>query len=114
MNDRMSQMRQKNTRTEHDLLGDLEVPTAAYYGAHTARAVLNFPISAVPISSYPSFITALAIVKEAAATANLGLGLLSETKPPRSSPPARKSAAAHCTTNSSSTSSRVARAPRPT
>ncbi len=80
MNDRMSQMRQKNTRTEHDLLGDLEVPTAAYYGAHTARAVLNFPISAVPISSYPSFITALAIVKEAAATANLGLGLLSENE----------------------------------
>ncbi len=77
MTDRMIQ---QDTRTEHDLLGDLEVPTAAYYGAHTARAVRNFPISGVTISSYPSFIAALAIVKQAAATANRELGLLPESE----------------------------------
>ena len=34
-----------STRTEHDLLGYLDVPADAYYGVHTARAVDNFPIS---------------------------------------------------------------------
>ena len=33
------------TRTEHDLLGDREVPAGAYYGVHTLRAVENFPIT---------------------------------------------------------------------
>jgi len=30
------------TRTEHDLLGEREIPAAAYWGIHTLRAVENF------------------------------------------------------------------------
>ena len=36
-----------NTRTEHDLLGDLQVPADAYYGVQTARALENFKITGV-------------------------------------------------------------------
>jgi aspartate ammonia-lyase len=66
------------TRVEHDLLGDREVPASAYYGVHTVRAVENFPISGTPISAYPDLVVALACVKQAAALANLELGLLDE------------------------------------
>jgi aspartate ammonia-lyase len=65
------------TRLEHDLLGDYQVPINAYWGVHTARAVDNFPISGVPIGHYRSLIRALAIVKQAAAQANYELGELS-------------------------------------
>ena len=65
------------TRLEHDLLGDYQVPVNAYWGVHTARAVDNFPISGVPIGHYRSLIRALAIVKQAAAQANFELGELS-------------------------------------
>ena len=64
------------TRREHDLLGDREVPADAYYGVHTLRAVENFPITGTPISIYPDLIVALAAVKQAAAVANHELGLL--------------------------------------
>jgi aspartate ammonia-lyase len=66
----------KTTRTEHDLLGNREVPSDAYWGIHTLRALENFPISGVPISLYPEFVIALAAVKQAAAEANHELGLL--------------------------------------
>ena len=68
------------TRSEHDLLGDLEVPAAAYYGVHTARAVDNFPISGIRLGIYPSFVNALAAVKQAAATANKEIGVLDAAK----------------------------------
>lgn len=64
------------TRTEHDLLGDHEVPADAYYGVHTARACENFPISGVPISRHRDLVVALASVKQAAAAANRQLGQL--------------------------------------
>ena len=67
-------------RIEHDLLGNLAVPGAAYYGVHTLRALENFPITGIPISVYPNLVNALASVKEAAALANYDLGLLSELK----------------------------------
>ena len=67
-------------RTEHDLLGDREVPAEAYYGVHTLRAVENFPITGTPISIYPELIKALACIKQAAALANHELGLLDETR----------------------------------
>jgi aspartate ammonia-lyase len=63
-------------RTEHDLLGDREVPADVYYGVHTLRAVENFPITGTPISIYPELIKALACIKQAAALANHELGLL--------------------------------------
>jgi aspartate ammonia-lyase len=68
------------TRTEHDLLGEREVPADAYYGVHTLRALENFPISKIPISTYPNLVKALACVKQACALANHELGLLDEEK----------------------------------
>lgn len=67
-------------RTEHDLLGDREVPNEAYYGVHTLRAKENFHITGTPISTYPELIKALAMVKQAAAEANYQLGHLNEAK----------------------------------
>ena len=64
------------TRTEHDMIGDREVPAAAYYGVHTLRAMENFPITGTAISIYPDLVAALACVKQAAAIANRELGLL--------------------------------------
>src|SRR3954447_22618707 len=63
-------------RTEHDLLGDREVPADVYWGVHTLRALENFPITGISIDSIPFLVEALAAVKEAAATANHELGLL--------------------------------------
>ena len=65
-----------STRTEHDLLGAREVPTSAYYGIHTVRALENFPITGVAIGSYPRLVQALAAVKQAAAEANRRVGAL--------------------------------------
>lgn len=61
-------------RTEIDSMGPIEVPADVLYGAQTQRAVLNFPYegTALPIN----FITALAHVKAACATANAELGLM--------------------------------------
>ena len=63
-------------RLEHDLLGNFEVPSDAYWGVHTGRAVQNFPITGVPIGHYRSLIQALALVKSAAADANFSVGEL--------------------------------------
>jgi aspartate ammonia-lyase len=64
-------------RTEHDSLGEIAVPAEAYWGAQTARAMANFPISGMPIGHHAPLITALAMVKQAAALANRSLGSLS-------------------------------------
>ena len=63
-------------RTETDSLGSGRVPAEAYWGIHTLRARENFAISGTPISRHPALITALAVVKQAAARANEELGLL--------------------------------------
>ena len=67
-------------RTEHDLLGERQVPASQYYGIHTLRALENFPISSISINSYPGLLIGLAYVKEACARANLALGLLDQTR----------------------------------
>lgn len=67
---------QTATRTEHDLIGDKQVPADAYYGVQTARGLDNFKISGVPISHYPDFVRALAMIKLAAARANNEVGQL--------------------------------------
>ncbi|MCU0302979.1 MAG: aspartate ammonia-lyase [Thermoanaerobaculales bacterium] len=64
------------TRTEHDLLGDREVPADALYGVQTLRAVENFPITGIRLGHFPHLIRALAMVKQAAARANHRLGLI--------------------------------------
>ncbi len=62
------------TRTEHDLLGNKEVPVEYYFGVQTMRAMENFHISRVRLYFFPELIKALAMVKEAAACANRDLG----------------------------------------
>ena len=69
-----------NTRSEHDLLGDLDVPEDAWYGIQTLRAASNFAITGVPISHFPELIQALAQVKQASALTNRDFGLLSQEK----------------------------------
>lgn len=73
-----AQYQSGRTRTEHDLLGDREVPHEYYYGVQTLRALENFNISGVTLNFYPVLIEALAMVKKAAALANYDLGLLSK------------------------------------
>ena len=103
------------TRVEHDLVGDKEVPAAAYYGVHTARAVENFAITGSTIAQFPDLIAALAAVKQAAATANRDLGLLTaDIAGAIIGRLRRRSAPARCTTSSSSTRSKAAPAPRRT
>ena len=68
----------ERVRGEHDLIGDIDVPAGAYWGAHTARAIENFPISGVTLASQPYFVAALATVKQAAAVANRDIGQLAE------------------------------------
>jgi fumarate hydratase class II len=59
---------------ERDSMGELAVPSSAYYGAQTQRAVLNFPISGLTMPV--RLIRAGALIKAAAAEANVELGLL--------------------------------------
>jgi len=68
------------TRREHDLLGERNVPADAYYGVQTLRAVENFPVSGVTIGTFPELIEALAYVKKACAIANKELGVLAPEK----------------------------------
>ena len=63
-------------RVERDSLGEVEVPSDAYWGAQTQRAVENFPISGLSFGR--RFVRALGIVKKAAAAANRDLGLLDD------------------------------------
>ena len=61
-------------RVERDSMGELRVPADALWGAHTQRAVDNFPVSGLTMPR--GFIAALALVKQAAARANRRLKLL--------------------------------------
>ena len=61
-------------RTEHDTMGEVQVPADALYGAQTQRAVDNFPLSGITLER--RHIEALARVKKAAARANEELGVL--------------------------------------
>jgi Fumarase len=61
-------------RIEKDSMGEMRVPADAYYGAQTARAVENFPISNLRFSR--KFIHALGLIKKHAAITNTSLGLL--------------------------------------
>src|SRR5687767_8574617 len=61
-------------RAERYSMGEMRVPAAAHYGAQTARAVENFPISNLRFSR--TFIRALGLIKKHAAEVNESLGLL--------------------------------------
>lgn len=66
----------KTMRQESDFLGSKPIPADAYYGIHSARAVENFPISGQTVAQMPNLIRAFALVKKAAAHANLATGIL--------------------------------------
>jgi len=68
-----------STRKESDLLGERNVPEAAYYGIQTLRGLENFNISGLTLNFYPLLISSIAMVKMAAAKANYGLGLLEKS-----------------------------------
>ena len=61
-------------RKERDSLGEREVPAGAYFGIQTLRATENFPVSG--IMARPEFVNAYAMVKKAAAEANMDVGWL--------------------------------------
>ena len=66
-------------RTEHDTMGDVQVPAEKFWGAQTERSRNKFKIG--PERSMPhEIIEAFAILKKAAAFANCELGVLSEEK----------------------------------
>src|SRR3954452_1311766 len=65
-------------RTEKDSMGEMKVPSDAYYGAQTARAVENFPISDLRFSR--RFIAAMGLIKSACAQTNFDLHLLDEKR----------------------------------
>ncbi len=67
-------MNKKETRIEKDSMGEFEVPIDAMYGASTARAIENFPISELKFSR--SFIRALGEIKKACAVINQNNKLL--------------------------------------
>ncbi len=67
-------MAKKNYRMERDSMGEIQVPLQALYGAQTERAIRNFTISAQPLPWI--FITAVLLIKAAAAKTNGELGLL--------------------------------------
>ena len=62
-----------NTRTEKDSLGSMQVPAGALYGAQTARAIDNFPISGQSIPR--PLLYALVLIKQQAALVNADLKL---------------------------------------
>ncbi len=59
-------------RVEADSFGKLKVPADKYYGAQTARSLINFPIGRETMP--PSIIRALGIIKRSAAICNKSLG----------------------------------------
>ncbi len=65
-------------RLEHDLLGKREIPKDAYYGIQTQRALENFPITGY--RPHKKLVLALAMVKKAAALANMKVGQLEKEK----------------------------------
>ncbi|MCX7611789.1 MAG: lyase family protein, partial [Ignavibacterium sp.] len=65
-------------RIEKDTMGEVQVPSDKYYGAQTARSLMNFKIGG---DKFPrEMIRALGILKKAAALANKELGTLSPEK----------------------------------
>ena len=67
---------ERRYRTEHDSIGDKQVPEDAYYGVQTLRAVENFRITGLHL--HPQMIYSLALIKKAAAITNCEGGTLDQ------------------------------------
>ena len=63
-----------NFRIEKDSLGEMQIPENSLYGAQTARAIENFPISGIPLPR--PMLRALGLIKQYAAQTNQNLELL--------------------------------------
>ena len=64
------------TRTEHDTMGEVQVPSDAYWGAQTQRSYQNFKIGGETLPR--PLIHAMALIKKAAAQTNAGLGRIQQ------------------------------------
>ena len=62
------------SRQESDSFGSLEVPNDKYYGAQTARSLINFPIGEETMPS--ALVHSLGVIKQAAARVNAKQGRL--------------------------------------
>ncbi|MDF5731638.1 MAG: lyase family protein, partial [Rhizonema sp. PD38] len=61
-------------RTEQDSMGDRQIPSSAYYGIQTLRAMENFPVSGIkPLATY---VDACVFIKKATAIVNGELGCI--------------------------------------
>ena len=67
-----------NFRLTSDSMGEMKVPSNAFYGAQTQRAVNNFPVSGISFNY--DFINAVIIIKRSAAIVNSRLELLDKVK----------------------------------
>lgn len=65
-------------RIEKDSMGEIKVPNEMYYGAQTARSLMNFKIGKDKMPT--ELIKAFAVLKEACALVNADLGLLPQEK----------------------------------
>lgn len=65
-----------DTRIETDSMGDVAVPATRYWGAQTQRSIQNFPIGVARFRWQAPMISALGVLKQAAARANAELGEL--------------------------------------
>jgi aspartate ammonia-lyase len=63
-------------RRERDALGDIDVPSNALWGAQTQRAIPAFAVSGLTTADRPDLLIGLALVKQAAARANVVVGAL--------------------------------------
>jgi fumarate hydratase class II len=67
-------------RIEKDTMGEVSVPSNAYYGAQTQRSIDNFKIAQDTNKMPKEIINAFAYLKKAAAITNFEAGVLSEDK----------------------------------
>lgn len=65
-------------RTEHDSMGEVQVPADALWRAQTQRAIENFPISGTRLED--EHVKAMAQVKAAAAKVNADLGVIEQAQ----------------------------------
>jgi aspartate ammonia-lyase len=70
----MTQQTDSQVRIERDSMGDREIPSSAYYGIQTLRAIENFPISG--IKPLPTYVDACVLIKKATAIVNGKLGCI--------------------------------------
>ena len=99
-----------DARSEHDLLGEVAVPAGSLHGAHTERALENFPLAGRPV--HVELARAFGVVKLACARTNRALGAWegqeARPRPTPSSAPVASWPTGSSTSTSSPTACRAA------